>query len=67
MLKRGVGSGVYYPIPVHQLPSFNLKFDLPNTTAACKEVLSIPVQPSLSQEEVETVVSIINAIAAAGA
>jgi dTDP-4-amino-4,6-dideoxygalactose transaminase len=67
MLKRGVGSGVYYPIPVHQLPSFNLKFDLPNTTAACKEVLSIPVQPSLSQEEVESVVSVINAIAAAGA
>ena len=67
MTKLGVGNGVYYPIPVHQLPSFNLKFDLPNTTAACKEVISIPVHPSLTQSELETVVEVINSIANAGA
>ena len=67
MTKRGVGSGVYYPIPVHQLPSFKLKFDLPNTTVACKEVLSIPVHPALSQSDLETVVEVINSIANAGA
>ena len=67
MTKRGVGSGVYYPIPVHQLPSFGLKFDLPNTTAACKEVLSIPAHPALTQAELETVVEVINSIASAGA
>ena len=67
MTKRGIGSGVYYPIPVHQLPSFNLKFDLPNTTKICKEVLSIPVHPSLSESELETIVEVINSIAKAGA
>jgi dTDP-4-amino-4,6-dideoxygalactose transaminase len=67
MTKRGVGSGVYYPIPVHQLPSFGLKFDLPNTTAAGKEVLSIPVHPALSQADLETVVEVINSVANAGA
>lgn len=67
MTKRGVGSGVYYPIPVHQLPSFGHKFDLPNTTAACKEVLSIPVHPALTQADLETVVEVINSIANAGA
>lgn len=67
MTRRGVGNGVYYPIPVHQLPSFNLKFDLPNTTSACKEVISIPVHPSLTQNELETVVEVINSIANAGA
>ena len=67
MTKRGVGNGVYYPIPVHQLQSFGLKFDLPNTTAACKEVLSIPVHPALTQSELETVVEVINSIANAGA
>ena len=67
MTKRGVGNGVYYPIPVHQLPSFGLKFDLTNTTAACKEVLSIPVHPALTQSELETVVEVINSIANAGA
>ena len=67
MTKRGVGNGVYYPIPVHKLPSFGLSFDLSETTRACKEVLSIPVHPSLSQGDLETIVSVINSIAAAGA
>lgn len=67
MTKRGVGNGVYYPIPVHELPSFKLKLDLPNTTAACNEVISIPVHPSLTQQDLETVVEVINTIANAGA
>ena len=67
MTKRGVGNGVYYPIPVHELGSFGLKLELPETTRATKEVLSIPVHPSLSQGELETIVSIINSIAGAGA
>ena len=67
MTKRGVGSGVYYPIPVHKLPSFGLTFDLPETTRAGKEVLSIPVHPSLTEGDLETIVSVVNSIAAAGA
>jgi perosamine synthetase len=67
MIKRGIGNGVYYPVPVHQLPSFRLPFDLPETTRAGKEVLSIPVHPALSPEDLENVVSVINSIAAAGA
>jgi perosamine synthetase len=67
MTKRGVGNGVYYPIPVHRLPSFGLTFDLPNTTSAANEVLSIPVHPALSQADLETIVSVVNSIAAAGA
>jgi dTDP-4-amino-4,6-dideoxygalactose transaminase len=67
MTKRGVGNGVYYPIPVHKLPSFNLDFELPETTSATKEVLSIPVHPALSQADLETIVSVINSIASAGA
>ena len=67
MTKRGVGNGVYYPTPVHKLGSFGLRMELPETTRACKEVLSIPVHPSLSQGELETIVSVINSIAGAGA
>jgi dTDP-4-amino-4,6-dideoxygalactose transaminase len=66
MTKRGVGNGVYYPIPVHKLPSFGHTFDLPETTRVANEVLSIPVHPALSQGDLETVVSVINAIASAG-
>jgi dTDP-4-amino-4,6-dideoxygalactose transaminase len=67
MTKRGVGNGVYYPIPVHELDSFGLDLDLPETTRASKEVLSIPVHPSLSPGELETIVSVVNSIANAGA
>ena len=67
MTNRGVGNGVYYPIPVHTLPSFAHKFELPETKNACKEVLSIPVHPSLSDQELEHIVSVINSIAASGA
>lgn len=64
---RGVGSGVYYPIPNHELPSFGLTIDLPRTREACAQVLSLPVHPALSQEDLETIVAAVNAVAQAGA
>jgi perosamine synthetase len=63
----GVGSGVYYPIPNHRLPSFGLALDLPETERAAREVLSLPVHPSLSQGDLERVVEAVNALAEAGA
>lgn len=65
--EHGVGSGVYYPIPNHELPSFGLTLDLPETAKACAEVLSLPVHPALSQEDLEKVVAGVNAVAKAGA
>lgn len=65
--EHGVGSGVYYPIPNHQLPSFGLEFDLPVTREACAQVLSLPVHPSLSQDDLERIVAGVNAVAKAGA
>jgi dTDP-4-amino-4,6-dideoxygalactose transaminase len=67
MIKQGVGNGVYYPVPVHRLASFGHTYELPETTRVSREVLSIPVHPSLSQDDLEKVVSVVNSIAAAGA
>jgi dTDP-4-amino-4,6-dideoxygalactose transaminase len=64
--EHGVGSGVYYPIPNHRLPSFGLSLDLPETERAAREVLSLPVHPSLSQADLERIVQGVNALAAAG-
>jgi len=64
---RGVGSGVYYPIPNHRLPSFDVNRDLPETEKAAAEVLSLPVYPSLTEAELETVIAAVNEIAKAGA
>jgi len=64
--KRGIGTGVYYPTPIHRLPSFRLDVDLPTTELATTQVLSLPVYPSLSQGELDSIVEAVNAVAAAG-
>ena len=64
---RGVGSGVYYPTPVHELPSFGLTLDLPETALAAHEVISLPVHPALDQHDLEAIVDAVNAVAKAGA
>lgn len=64
---RGVGSGVYYPIPVHRLPAFAQSGDLPETERAARECLSLPVHPALTMDQIETVVQTVNDIASAGA
>ncbi len=61
---KGVGCGVYYPIPIHKLPSFNLNLDLPETELVIKECVSLPVHPSLSQDDLETIVRVVNEVAA---
>lgn len=65
--ERGIGSGVYYPTPVHRLPSFALELDLPETARAAAEVLSLPVHPALSRGDLERIVETVNSVAAAGA
>jgi dTDP-4-amino-4,6-dideoxygalactose transaminase len=63
----GIATGVYYPIPNHRLPSFGLSLDLPETEGAAREVLSLPVHPSLTQSELDRIVEAVNALARAGA
>lgn len=62
-----IGSGVYYPIPNHRLPSFERTEDLPNTEVAAREVLSLPVHPSLDEEDLDRIVTAVNKLAGAGA
>ncbi len=65
----GIGSGVYYPIPNHRLPSlarFAPDLELPETERAAREVVSLPVHPSLSAADLERIVTAVNALAGAG-
>jgi perosamine synthetase len=66
----GIGSGVYYPVPNHRLPSlaeYAPGLDLPETERAAREVLSLPVHPSLSDADLDRIVTAVNALAGAGA
>nr|WP_242519609.1 DegT/DnrJ/EryC1/StrS family aminotransferase [Microbacterium esteraromaticum] len=68
--EHNVGAGVYYPIPNHRLPSlapYAPGLDLPATERAAREVASLPVHPSLSQNDLERIVAAVNAVAGAGA
>ena len=65
-----VGSGVFYPVPNHRLPSlagFAPGLDLPETERAAREVVSLPVHPALSHADLERVAEAVLASASAGA
>ncbi|AGK60087.1 putative pyridoxal phosphate-dependent enzyme apparently involved in regulation of cell wall biogenesis [Archaeoglobus sulfaticallidus PM70-1] len=62
-LKRNdIGYGIYYPIPLHRQPKF-MRFcrrSLPEAERACGEVLSIPMHPTLTEEQLKRVCDVIN-------
>lgn len=66
LAERGVGSGVYYPIPTHRLPSFDLDIELPETDRAAREVISLPIHPGISEQDLHTIADAVNTVAKAG-
>lgn len=65
--EHGVGSGMFYPVPTHRLPSFRADVDLPETERAARECLSLPVHPSLSPTDLERIATAVNSLSKAGA
>lgn len=63
--QRGIGYGIYYPIPLHHQPPFERynNRSLPQTEKASQEVISLPINPSLSQKELEQIVEAVNSYA----
>lgn len=65
LTKQGIGTGVYYPVPVHKqtfyMGELGYSQTLPNAERAAAEVLSLPVHPALTQADLETIVETINA------
>ncbi|MGO1544830.1 MAG: DegT/DnrJ/EryC1/StrS family aminotransferase [Gulosibacter sp.] len=57
-----VGTGVYYPVPTNELPSFNVEADLPNTKIAAASVFSLPVHPSLTSGDLERIIAAVNTV-----
>jgi dTDP-4-amino-4,6-dideoxygalactose transaminase len=60
LAEAGVGSMVYYSVPVHRLPIYASQHaELPVAEKAAREVLSLPIGPMLSNHAVGRVVDVL--------
>jgi dTDP-4-amino-4,6-dideoxygalactose transaminase len=56
--ERGIGSGLHYPLPLHEQPAMRFDYktgDFPEAERATKEILSIPMYPHMATEQAEYV------------
>lgn len=62
--KRGVGTRIHYPIPIHlQRASKDLGYklgSLPKTEAQVKRILSLPIYPELDDSEADYIIQAVN-------
>ncbi len=65
LAKHGIQTGIHYPIPVHLQPAHaDLGYgagDFPHAEAAAREVLSLPLFPEMTRDQVETVAAGVSA------
>ena len=63
----GIGTGVHYPIPIHRQPIIEEKGfgggSFPVSEQAAKEVLSLPVHPSLTEADLDRIAEALEAAA----
>lgn len=65
MADLGVGVGVHYPIPVHMQPMYKelgYNDSLPESEKAAAEVISLPVHPSLTEEDLVTIANAVKQV-----
>lgn len=64
LLEKGVGSEIYYPVPIHQQTYYTQQLGysqtLPEAEKAASEVLSLPVHPGLSPADLDLIVATVN-------
>jgi len=68
LTKAEIGWAIYYPVPLHLQPVYEIlgykEGSLPESERAAREVLSLPIFPELSEQEIEEVGAAVRAGAA---
>lgn len=56
---NGIGAAIYYSTPVHKTPYYGKKLNLPITDWAAHNVLSLPIQPMVTEDNLRLTARII--------
>jgi len=63
LAKKGIHCGIHYPVPIHLQPAYAFlgyqKGSFPVTEKCAQELLSLPMYPELTAEQIETVTTAI--------
>lgn len=62
---KGVGVGIHYPTPIHKQPLYldlGYRDELPVAELACQEVLSLPIHPSLTREDLDFIIQAVKSL-----
>ena len=58
MHEKGIGADAYYPTPINQMPYYKENFgtfSLPETEKAAKQVISLPIHPGITEEQIDLI------------
>lgn len=66
--QEGIGAGIHYPIPIHLQPAYadlgHAPGSMPVAEAAAERLISLPLYPEMSLEQIDTVASTLRSILA---
>jgi len=63
--ENGIGTGIHYPIPIYKQELYidlGYEDNLKNTEKAAATVISLPVHPSLTEKDLQTIVKVLKEI-----
>jgi len=56
--KKGIGTGIYYPLPIHKQPYYKeigFNDSLPISEKAASEVVSLPIHPAINKTDLDII------------
>jgi len=68
--EKGIQTGIHYPVPVHRQPAYaelvHTPLALPQSEKAAAEVLSLPLYPEMTDDQIQRVTQALTSLATAG-